>query len=157
LTFLARAAKGAFEQRSLCESKLSAAAGVPITGILGDQQRPGWSSVFRPGEVKNTYGTGCFLLMNTGERPVPSNFCLLTHGRLQIWRRAAHYALEGSIAITGALVQWLRDNLGIIEKSQTSNCWRRTVNDKWWRLLRSGHFPDCTRHIGRKCARVIRG
>ena len=94
------------------EAKLSAVASVPITGILGDQQAAlVGQACFRPGEVKNTYGTGCFLLMNTGERPVPSNFGLLTTVAYKFGGGAAHYALEGSVAITGALVQWLRDNL----------------------------------------------
>src|ERR1700716_3056961 len=95
------------------ESKLSAVAGVPITGILGDQQAAlVGQACFRAGEVKNTYGTGCFLLMNTGERPVASHFGLLTTVAYKFGSGAAHYALEGSVAITGALVQWLRDNLG---------------------------------------------
>src|SRR5882762_10240294 len=112
------------------EAKLSAVASVPITGILGDQQAAlVGQACFRPGEVKNTYGTGCFLLMNTGERPVPSNFGLLTTVAYKLGNGAAHYALEGSVAITGALVQWLRDNLGIIEKSPDVEPLARTVND----------------------------
>ena len=95
---------------------LPAIAGVPIAGILGDQQAAlVGQTCFRPGEVKNTYGTGCFLLMNTGERIVPSKFGLLTTVAYKLGKEPARYALEGSIAITGALVQWLRDNLGIIE------------------------------------------
>src|SRR5258707_8122283 len=112
------------------EAALSAIAGVPITGILGDQQAAlVGQACFRPGEVKNTYGTGCFLLMNTGERPVPSNFGLLTTVAYKFGSEAAHYALEGSVAITGALVQWLRDNLGIIEKSPDVEPLARTVKD----------------------------
>ena len=112
------------------ESTLAAIAGVPVTGILGDQQAAlVGQACFRPGEVKNTYGTGCFLLMNTGERPVPSNFGLLTTVAYKFGSGAAHYALEGSVAITGALVQWLRDNLGIIEKSPDVEPLARTVND----------------------------
>src|SRR6266498_1893234 len=92
--------------------------GVPIAGILGDQQAAlVGQACFRPGEVKNTYGTGCFLLMNTGERVVPSNFGLLTTLAYKFGGAPAHYALEGSVAIAGALVQWLRDNLGMIMKS----------------------------------------
>jgi glycerol kinase len=72
---------------------------------------------FRPGEAKNTYGTGCFLLMNVGEQPVPSQHGLLTTVAYRMGKSAAIYALEGSIAITGALVQWMRDNLGLIDKS----------------------------------------
>jgi glycerol kinase len=79
--------------------------------------------------VKNTYGTGCFLLMNTGERLVPSKFGLLTTVAYKFGDEAAQYALEGSIAITGALVQWLRDNLGIIEKSSDVETLARTVED----------------------------
>src|SRR6266436_1442531 len=112
------------------ESTLAVIAGVPVTGILGDQQAAlVGQACFHPGEVKNTYGTGCFLLMNTGERPVPSNFGLLTTVAYKFGSEAAHYALEGSVAITGALVQWLRDNLGIIEKSPDVEPLARTVND----------------------------
>src|SRR6476646_9582999 len=94
---------------------LPAIAGVEIAGILGDQQAAlVGQACFRPGEAKNTYGTGCFLLMNTGERLVPSNFGLLTTIAYKFGGGAAHYALEGGVAISGALVQWLRDNLGII-------------------------------------------
>jgi glycerol kinase len=112
------------------EATLSAIAGVPITGILGDQQAAlVGQGCFRPGEVKNTYGTGCFLLMNTGERSVASNFGLLTTVAYKFGAGATHYALEGSVAITGALVQWLRDNLGMIEKSADVEALARTVND----------------------------
>jgi len=112
------------------EATLSAIAGVPITGILGDQQAAlVGQACFRPGEVKNTYGTGCFLLMNTGERPVASNFGLLTTVAYKLGAGATHYALEGGVAIAGALVQWLRDNLGIIEKSADIEPLARTVND----------------------------
>jgi glycerol kinase len=92
--------------------------GVAIAGILGDQQAAlvGQTS-FKPGEAKNTYGTGCFLLMNVGEQPVASRHGLLTTVAYKFGNQPAVYALEGSIAITGALVQWLRDNLGLIEKS----------------------------------------
>ncbi|HEX6502290.1 MAG TPA: glycerol kinase GlpK [Terriglobales bacterium] len=92
--------------------------GAPITGILGDQQAAlVGQTCFRPGEAKNTYGTGCFLLMNTGEEPVRSNCGLLTTVAYQFDQQRPIYALEGSIAITGALVQWLRDNLGVINSS----------------------------------------
>src|SRR6266481_4736579 len=107
-----------------------AVKGVAIAGILGDQQAAlVGQACFRPGEVKNTYGTGCFLLMNTGERPVSSNFGLLTTIAYKFGGGAAHYALEGSVAIAGALVQWLRDNLGIIEKSPDVETLARTVDD----------------------------
>src|SRR5439155_6034433 len=75
------------------------------------------------------YGTGCFLLMNTGERLVPSSFGLLTTVGYTFSDSAASYALEGSVAIAGALVQWLRDNLGMIEKSSDVEPLARTVND----------------------------
>lgn len=95
-----------------------ALGGVPVAGDLGDQQAALFGQTcFSPGEAKNTYGTGCFMLLNTGETPVPSRSGLLTTLGYKIGSRPAVYALEGSIAITGALVQWLRDNLGIIRKS----------------------------------------
>jgi glycerol kinase len=112
------------------EAKLRAVAGVPIAGILGDQQAAlVGQACFRPGEVKNTYGTGCFLLMNTGERMVASNFGLLTTVAYKLGGEAARYALEGSIAITGALVQWLRDNLGLIQKSSDVETVAKSVED----------------------------
>jgi len=112
------------------EASLKAIHGIPFAGILGDQQAAlVGQACFRPGEVKNTYGTGCFLLMNTGERLVPSTFGLLTTVAYKFGGAAAHYALEGSVAITGALVQWLRDNLGIIEKSADVETLARTVKD----------------------------
>ena len=92
--------------------------GAPIAGILGDQQAAlVGQTCFVPGEAKNTYGTGSFLLMNTGSKIVPSQAGLLTTVAYQFGDEAPCYALEGSIAITGALVQWLRDNLNLIEKS----------------------------------------
>jgi glycerol kinase len=105
-------------------------SGVPVAGILGDQQAAlVGQACFHPGEVKNTYGTGCFLLMNTGERLVPSNFGLLTTVAYKFGNEPARYALEGGVAIAGALVQWLRDNLGMIEKSADIESLARTVND----------------------------
>ncbi|HKW75301.1 MAG TPA: glycerol kinase GlpK [Terriglobales bacterium] len=93
-------------------------AGVPVAGILGDQQAALFGQgCLHPGEAKNTYGTGCFLLMNTGRKPVPSRHGLLTTVAYKLGTEPARYALEGSIAIAGALVQWLRDNLGIIAGS----------------------------------------
>lgn len=89
--------------------------GVPLGGILGDQQAAMFGQVaFGPGEAKNTYGTGCFLLVNTGTRPVRSENGLLTTVAYQVGTGKARYALEGSVAIAGAGVQWLRDNLGLI-------------------------------------------
>ena len=112
------------------EASLGTITGVPVCGILGDQQAAlVGQACFRPGEVKNTYGTGCFLLMNTGERPVPSNFGLLTTIAYKFGGGAAHYALEGGVAISGALVQWLRDNLGLIQKSSDVEGLARTVKD----------------------------
>ena len=104
--------------------------GVPISGVLGDQQAAlVGQTCFKPGEAKNTYGTGCFLLMNTGERMVPSKCGLLTTVAYKLGDKKPHYALEGSVAIAGALVQWLRDNLGLIEKSQDVETLARTVAD----------------------------
>src|SRR5207237_6542140 len=112
------------------QATLSAIRGVPFAGILGDQQAAlVGQACFRPGQVKNTYGTGRFLLMNTGERLVPSNFGLLTTLAYKLGSAPAHYALEGSVAIAGALVQWLRDNLGIIAKSPEVEALARTVGD----------------------------
>ncbi|HWZ98193.1 MAG TPA: glycerol kinase GlpK [Candidatus Dormibacteraeota bacterium] len=106
------------------------ASGVPIAGILGDQQAAlVGQACFRPGEVKNTYGTGCFLLMNTGEQSVASQFGMLTTVAYKFGSAPAHYALEGSVAITGALVQWLRDNLGLISKSPDVETLAKTVKD----------------------------
>jgi glycerol kinase len=112
------------------KATLDAIAGVEIAGILGDQQAAlVGQACFSPGEVKNTYGTGCFLLMSTGERLVPSNFGLLTTAAYKMGKAPANYALEGSVAIAGALVQWLRDNLGLIEKSSDIETLARTVKD----------------------------
>jgi len=103
---------------------------VAIAGILGDQQAAlVGQTCFRPGEAKNTYGTGCFLLMNTGERAFHSSYGLLTTLAYKLGDRPAHYALEGSIAITGALVQWLRDNLGLIQSSSEIEALARSVPD----------------------------
>jgi len=111
-------------------ARLPAISGVPIAGILGDQQAAlVGQACFQPGEVKNTYGTGCFLLMNTGERMVASSCGLLTTVAYKLGNGAACYALEGSVAITGALVQWLRDNLGMIAKSPDIEALARTVED----------------------------
>jgi glycerol kinase len=103
---------------------------VPIAGILGDQQAAlVGQTCFAPGEAKNTYGTGCFLLMNTGEKPVPSTAGLITTVAYKLGDNNATYALEGSIAITGSLVQWLRDNLGIIDKSSDIETLAKQVDD----------------------------
>jgi len=112
------------------EIKVSALAGVPLAGDLGDQQAAlVGQTCFQPGEAKNTYGTGCFMLMNTGKEIVPSKFGLLTTLAYQFGDEPAHYALEGSVAITGALVQWLRDNLGMIQNSADIEPLAQTVPD----------------------------
>jgi glycerol kinase len=104
--------------------------GVPIAGILGDQQAAlVGQTCFAPGEAKNTYGTGCFLLMNTGEKPVSSAAGLVTTVAYRFGTAPACYALEGSIAISGALVQWLRDNLGIIRASNEIEGLAASVDD----------------------------
>lgn len=92
--------------------------GVPISGILGDQQAALFGQTcFEPGSAKNTYGTGCFMLLNTGPTPMSSRSGLLTTVAYRIGTQPAIYALEGSVAVAGALVQWLRDNLGLIGSS----------------------------------------
>ena len=103
---------------------------IPVTGDLGDQQAAlVGQTCFSPGEAKNTYGTGCFLLLNTGTEIVQSKSGLLTTVAYKFGDGPAVYALEGSIAITGALVQWLRDNLKFFEKSaQVEEC-ARSVDD----------------------------
>ena len=103
---------------------------VPIAGILGDQQAAlVGQACFQPGEAKNTYGTGCFLLMNTGTEIVQSKCGLLTTVAFRLGCQPAHYALEGSVAITGALVQWIRDNFGLIARSPDIETLARTVED----------------------------
>ena len=104
--------------------------GVHVAGDLGDQQAALFGQTcYSPGEAKNTYGTGCFMLLNTGETPVPSENGLLTTLGYKIGDKPAVYCLEGSIAITGALVQWLRDSLGLIEKSSDVEALANTVED----------------------------
>jgi glycerol kinase len=104
--------------------------GVKIAGILGDQQAALVGQVcFRPGEAKNTYGTGCFMLMNTGHRVVHSTAGLITTVAYRFDGQPACYALEGSIAISGALIQWLRDNLGLIKTAPEVEDLAKTVED----------------------------
>ena len=104
--------------------------GVTIAGILGDQQAAlVGQTCFKPGEAKNTYGTGCFLLMNVGDKPVASNHGLLTTLAYKLGNQSAVYALEGSIANTGAVVQWVRDNLGLIQKSSEIEALAISVTD----------------------------
>jgi len=104
--------------------------GVPIGGILGDQQAALFGQAcFKLGEAKNTYGTGSFALMNTGASPVASRAGLVTTLAYRLDGQPPVYALEGSIAITGALVQWLRDNLGLIRDSAEVETLAATVED----------------------------
>jgi len=130
LEFPNTSASNHFEQRSLWKREIANYKDVPIAGILGDQQAGfDGQTCFEPGQAKNTYGTGCFLLMNTGATPVLSKHGLLTTVAFKLGGQPAQYALEGSIAITGALVQWMRDNLGLIEKSSDIEILARTVKD----------------------------
>ncbi len=103
---------------------------IPITGVLGDQQAALLGqSCFEKGEVKNTYGTGCFLLLNTGEIPVRSRHGLITTVAYQFKNKPPFYALEGSVAIAGALIQWLKENLGIIKDINEIEHLARSVED----------------------------
>jgi glycerol kinase len=112
------------------EASVPALAGVSIAGVLGDQQAAlVGQTCLRPGEAKNTYGTGCFLLMNTGANPVPSTAGLVTTVAYRFGKERAAYALEGSIAVAGALVQWLRDGLGLIRSSAEVEGLARQVDD----------------------------
>ncbi|HLF02758.1 MAG TPA: glycerol kinase GlpK [Anaerolineales bacterium] len=142
-----------------------ALGGVPVAGDLGDQQAALFGQTcFAPGEAKNTYGTGCFMLLNTGEKPVQSKNGLLTTLAYQIGGEKPAYALEGSIAITGALVQWLRDNLGLIEKSADVESLAQTVEDSggiyfvpafsglyapYWRDDARGAIVGLTRYVNK--------
>jgi glycerol kinase len=109
---------------------VGALAGIPVAGDLGDQQAALFGqAAYDPGNAKNTYGTGCFMLLNTGTKPVQSKNGLLTTLGYKIGANPAIYCLEGSIAITGALVQWLRDNLKLIEKSADVEALANTVED----------------------------
>jgi glycerol kinase len=139
--------------------------GIPVAGDLGDQQAALFGQTcYSPGEAKNTYGTGCFMLLNTGEKPVPSENGLLTTMGYKIGDQPAVYALEGSIAITGALVQWLRDNLGLIEKSSDVETLANTVEDNggiyfvpafsglfapYWRSDARGAIVGMTRYVNK--------
>ena len=139
--------------------------GVPVAGDLGDQQAALFGQTcFNPGEAKNTYGTGCFMLLNMGELPVPSTSGLLTTVAYKIGDQKAVYALEGSIAITGALVQWLRDNLGLVRSSAEVETLARTVDDSggiyfvpafsglfapYWRSDARGVIVGLTRYVNK--------
>ena len=136
---------------------------IPVAGDLGDQQAALFGQTcYAPGEAKNTYGTGCFMLLNTGTEPVQSKNGLLTTLGYKIGDQPAVYALEGSIAITGALVQWLRDNLKMIEESKDIETLAKSVDDAggiyfvpafsglfapYWRSDARGAIVGLTRYI----------
>jgi len=140
-------------------------SGIPIAGDLGDQQAALFGQTcYKPGEAKNTYGTGCFMLMNTGEKPVHSKAGLLTTLGYKIGTQKAVYALEGSIAITGALIQWLRDNLGLIQTSAEAEVLAKSVEDSggiyfvpafsglfapYWKSEARGVIVGLTRYINK--------
>jgi glycerol kinase len=105
-------------------------ARVPIAGIAGDQQAATFGQrCVRPGMAKNTYGTGCFMLLHTGTEAVPSRNNLLTTVAWKLGDRPMEYALEGSVFVAGAVVQWLRDGLGIIRRSEDVEALARSVSD----------------------------
>ena len=105
-------------------------ATIPVCGALGDQQAAlVGQTCFTTGEAKNTYGTGCFMLLNTGETPVASQHGLITTVGYQIRGQKPVYCLEGSIAVAGALIQWLRDNLGLIASAPEVEDLAKTVED----------------------------
>ncbi|MDR1019956.1 MAG: glycerol kinase GlpK [Synergistaceae bacterium] len=105
-------------------------ASIPVAGDLGDQQAALFGQAcYNKGDTKNTYGTGCFMLMNIGETPVLSKNGLLTTAGYSLEEGKCIYALEGSIAITGAAVQWLRDNLKIVDESPDSEYFANKVDD----------------------------
>ncbi|PDW04339.1 glycerol kinase GlpK [Candidatus Viridilinea mediisalina] len=104
--------------------------GVPLAGILGDQHAATvGQACYQQGEAKNTYGTGNFMLLNTGSQPVPSQHGLITTPGYRFGTEATVWTLEGSIAVTGSLIQWLRDNLGIIRSAAESESLARQVSD----------------------------
>jgi glycerol kinase len=140
-------------------------AGIPIAGDLGDQQAATFGQVaFDVGDAKNTYGTGNFMILNTGTEMVPSKSGLLTTMCWKLGDQPAVYALEGSIAITGALVQWLRDNLGLISTSAEVEDLAKTVEDNggayfvpafsglfapYWRGDARGVIAGLTRYVNK--------
>jgi glycerol kinase len=142
-----------------------ALAGIPLAGDLGDQQAAMFGQTcFESGEAKNTYGTGCFMLMNTGTTPIPSQSGLLTTLCYQLADQPARYALEGSIAIAGALVQWLRDNLNLIQAAPEVETLAVTVADNggiyivpafsglfapYWRADARGVIVGLTRYVNK--------
>jgi glycerol kinase len=144
---------------------VGALGGVPVAGILGDQHAALMGQTcYNVGEAKNTYGTGCFMLLNTGERIVPSQHGLLTTLGYKLGNAPPVYALEGSIAIAGALVQWLRDNLGLIAQSSDIETLAQSVEDNggiyivpafsglfapYWRSDARGVIVGMTRYVNR--------
>lgn len=140
-------------------------SGVPVAGDLGDQQAALFGQTcFKAGEAKNTYGTGCFMLMNTGEKTVQSKAGLLTTLAYQIGNQKPVYALEGSVAIAGALVQWLRDNLGLIQSAAEVEALASSVQDSggiyfvpafsglyapYWQANARGVIVGLTRYINK--------
>ncbi|MFN2124493.1 MAG: glycerol kinase GlpK [Candidatus Promineifilaceae bacterium] len=138
---------------------------IPVCGDLGDQQAATvGQACLSPGEAKNTYGTGCFMIMNTGEEIVPSTSGLLTTLCYKFGDKPAIYALEGSIAITGALVQWLRDNLNFFDYSHHIEDYAKTVEDNggvyfvpafsglfapYWRSDARGAIVGLTRYVNK--------
>jgi glycerol kinase len=142
-----------------------ALAGVPIAGILGDQQAATFGQAcLSPGEAKNTYGTGNFMLLNTGTEKVMSENGLLTTVCYKIGTNDTIYALEGSIAVTGSLVQWLRDNLGLIGTAAEIEEHARSVEDNggayfvpafsglfapYWRSDARGAIVGLTRYVNK--------
>ncbi|MCB2174239.1 MAG: glycerol kinase GlpK [Actinomycetales bacterium] len=139
--------------------------GVPIAGDLGDQQAATFGQAcFEVGNAKNTYGTGNFMLLNTGTEPIPSKNGLLTTVCYKIGDKPAIYALEGSIAVTGSLIQWLRDNLGIISSAPEVEELAKTVEDNggayfvpafsglfapYWRADARGALVGLTRYVNK--------
>ena len=121
--------------------------GTPIAGILGDQQAATLSACFEKGMAKNTYGTGNFMLMNTGNEPVFSNNGLLTTVAYKIGDAAPVYALEGSVAMSGSLIQWLRDNLRMIEHAAESEELTTSVKAPVAATL-FPHSPACSHPTG---------
>jgi len=138
---------------------------VPVAGILGDQQAATFGqAAFDTGESKNTYGTGNFLIFNTGEEIVHSKNGLLTTVGYKLGDAPAHYALEGAIAVTGSLVQWLRDNLGLINSADEIEALANTVDDNggayfvpafsglfapYWRPDARGALVGLTRYVNK--------
>ena len=127
--------------------------GVPIAGVLGDQQAAlVGQACFAPGEAKNTYGTGSFLLLNTGEVPVASRHGLITTVGYKFGGQPACYALEGSIAVTGALIQWLRDQLGLITSAAELDTLAATRARHRRRVHRAGVFGTLCAVVAGGCA-----